>query len=558
MGQTKSQSKYLGALKLCALGMAIALTIPASRAATEVANAAQLRQALGLDSYLADPVAASRLSSLKIAVLDNGFLGFEPGRGQLPDSATLVPGPRNPEEPTPHGLGMAEIVWALTGKAAAGPHFYLVNSSGFTNFKAAIDFVIREHVDVVLYSQVWTFGGNQDGRGFIDAEVSRAIDAGLIWINAAGNFGGLTRGGPIAGHIQPQTRWLSFDLEAGSVGGGAVSASRDSLRFQNRLDDNSLTLTLSWSDFADDASVSTTEDLDLLVYDSQDHLVGSSELIQRGEAPPASDAGSRLSSYPREVVRLTGLDRGEYRVRIRAQSQNFRATDRFRLVMESDKPGSIQFIDRSVGGEILPPADHPGVITVGERFEASSTGPTADGRAKPDLLIDDAVVSFSNGSTVRGSSSAAAMVAGAVALMKSLRPSLSASRLREYVRGLEGAAATADDLRPADPQAWPPLPDALTTLVPEGGRLMIAPNGHFVVLTPVDALQLPAFARLHAFRAHPGDVLCLNLKQPERWNTLPPAVAADIPQPWVEFRDRVAATAAWRTPTPAELADWAI
>ena len=538
-------------LGLSALGASFLISVPPARAATEVLNSAPLRKALGLDAFKPDDKAIARLEHLKIAVLDNGFSGFIADHGQLPASAELIAGPQNPELPTTHGLGMAEIVWAMVGRPAAGPHFYLVNANGFTNFRAAIDFVIREHVDIVLYSQVWTFGGDLDGKGFINGEVTRALDAGTLWINAAGNFGGLTRTGEIAGRISPDTRLLTF-AETDGKGGG----DRGDLRFENHLDENSATITLSWSDFADDPVTPTREDLDLLIYDSKDRLVGSSELIQRGEAPPAGDPTSRLSSYPREVVRLTGLDRGQYHIRIRAQSSDFRATDRFKIVLENDKPGSLDFTDHSAGGEILPPADHPGVITVGESFPGSSTGPTSDGRIKPDVLIENSTIAFSNGNTVRGSSTAAAMLAGTIAAMKSARPELTTGRLREYIESLKTSAGATSDLRPADPAAWPPLPDQVTALVPSGGRLMISPTGHFVILTPVDALALPAFQAVQAFRNHADDVMCIDSESLTYWRALPPEQAAIIEQPWVEFRGVSAAPGIWRTPSPAELQNW--
>jgi hypothetical protein len=509
-------------------------------AATEVLNAPALRSSLGLDAYR--PVTA--LSGLKIAILDNGFAGFEPGKGQLPESAQLIAGPQNPEAPTHHGLGMAQIIWAMTGKRSEGPRLYLVNANGFTNFRAAIDFVVRERVDIVLYSQVWTFGSNFDGSGFINAEVSRATQAGILWINAAGNFGQLTHNGEIAGRIDPSSR---FVLQADGA---------DFVQFENKLDESSLTVTLSWTDFADSADAASSLDLDLLVYDSEERLVASSELIQRGEAPAPGDASSRLSSYPRESVALRGLDRGVYRIRVRAQSDGFRDTDRFRIVLESDKPGSIDFVDRTEGSEILPPADHAEVITVGETLASSSRGPTFDGRAKPDVLLREATVSFSNGNTVRGSSTAAALFAGAVALMKATRPDLDASLLKRYISSLAplpNHQGGASDLYPTDPNAWPPLPPEVTALVPQGGRLMIAPNGHFVVLTPVDALSLPAFQAAGASRLDPEDLLCLNAQQPWQWQSLPAWQAARLEKPWVEFREVAGESAQWRTPSPAEL-----
>jgi len=133
-------------------------TLASAHATNEVSNREALRKQLGLTSYSV----GSGLKDVKIAVLDNGFAGFAPGKGLLPDTAEFIDGPKNPPAPTPHGLAMAQIAWAVTGQAAAGPKFYLINANGFSNFKAAIDFVIANQVQIVIYSQIWAFGSNFD------------------------------------------------------------------------------------------------------------------------------------------------------------------------------------------------------------------------------------------------------------------------------------------------------------------------------------------------------------------------------------------------------------
>ncbi len=147
-------------------------------AATEVRDWAKLRERFGLRRYYRQD------SRLKIAILDNGFLGFDPKKQLLPNSAELIPSASGiPPLPSSHGLAMAQILWSMTAKDEAGPHFYLLNTNGFTNLKAAIQFVVDQGIHIVLYSQVWTFGGNLDGTGFINALVQRALDAGVIWID---------------------------------------------------------------------------------------------------------------------------------------------------------------------------------------------------------------------------------------------------------------------------------------------------------------------------------------------------------------------------------------
>ena len=483
-------------------------------AATQVANADALRQKLGLNAY----APGASLANIKIAILDNGFDGYLPGQGMLPDSTEVIEGPQNPEAPTNHGLGMAQIVWAMTGKAAAGPKFYLVNTNGFSNLKAAVDFVIKQGVDVVLYSEVWSFGSNFDGSGFINALVNKATSAGILWINAAGNYGGMVYNSAVIGHAED-------------------------LRFENRLDDNDLNVTLSWTDFSEDENYHATKDLDLFVYDDSDKLVASSELIQHGEAPPTDGTPSQLSGLARESISLRGLDRGTYHIKVVAKSDNFTATDHLRVLIKTERPGSVLFTDHTNGFEIMPPADNPNVFTVGERSDVSSAGPTLDGRNKPDALVDDATVSFTNGDQTRGSSNAAAMVAGAVVMMKADSAKWDFKTLSTYASELRVVSTTAD-LRPINLNLVNP---AVIAMIPRGGTLMIHTNGHLVILSPVDPLELPVFKNAGAYRLNPDDVLAVNVVQ-NRWYGFTPAQEPYIMAPMIEFREYQ--TGVWMTPPP--------
>jgi hypothetical protein len=496
---------------------ALLLAAP-SHAANEITNQNDLRVKFGMEAY----PSGQSIADLKVAVLDNGFAGYEPGKQMLPDSAQFVAGPLDPPEPTSHGLGMAQILWSMLGRPVLGPKFYLINTNGYTNLTSAVQFVIDNHVDVVLYSQVWSFGDNFDGKGFINALVTRATQAGVLWINASGNYGGMAFNSPVLG------------------------GSYDHLHFSNALDQNSVTVTLSWTDFTDSERYNAVKDLDLFVYDSDGKLVSSSTLVQHGEAPPAS-GDSNLSSFAREVVTLPSLDRGDYTIQVVQKSSNFTASDQLRVVIDSQKPGAVIFTDHTEGGEILPPADNPNVLTVGERTPLSSVGPFVASHAKPDVYVDDATVDFSSGDATDGSSNAAAMVAGAVVAMKNLRPAFDFAHLERYVQTL--AASSNADLLPVSPQVAGPW---IYSVVPAGSQVMMARNGHLVVLSPVATTEIPLLKNLGASLARPDDVIVLN--PPSRWVSLPRAQAATVTAPLIEFRDLTAPGAGnWVTPAPAAL-----
>src|SRR5207237_1287623 len=176
------------------------------------------------------------------------------------------------------------------------------------------------------------------------------------------------------------------------------------------------------------------------------NVIGRSTLKQ---VPPGKPAGDGQTTNPRERVVLADLPATpagqEYRIRVKAAAGAFSPRDRIRVLVTSartepfpdpdtGKPvPPVDFLDATNAGEIYPPADHPGVITVGDTGRASAVGPTADGRVKPDVVLDVSAARFSNGEASDGSSNAAAYFAGVAAVLRATEPDLSANHVREWV-----------------------------------------------------------------------------------------------------------------------------
>lgn len=406
-------------------------------AVARLANIDLARQKVGLtNEYMNVP----GIENIKIAVLDFGFDGVDGKRPYLPLNTVIVEnydrafitkynlGDADYTKPfTPgntHGRSMAQIVWGLTGHHANGPKFYLLNANGPTLFRRAVKYAIEEHVDIILFSGVFEGAGNGDGRGFLNRVVSEALSAGIIWINAAGNYGRRTYEGPI-------TPTANGDLRF------AGRPDPTALRFRNRLDENSVTITLTWNDYREFEDAGTFKDLDLYVENEQGVRIAASELTQVANR----SAGQGETRNPRERVQLNDLPAGDYRIRIRTKTpQMWTTDDRLRVLItathdESANPKTgetldgVPFIDANGKGEIYPPADNPLVLTVGDTTVASSSGATADHRRKPDVIIADARATFTNGLTSTGASNAAAYFAGVVVIMKAIEPRLTTSDL---------------------------------------------------------------------------------------------------------------------------------
>ncbi len=443
---------------------------PGVASGARLANPSKLRERLGLSPAF-DSVPTPSVDALAVAVLDYGFEGMSPGAGDgryLPPSAEVVedydpefvrrnalgdPEYRKAFEPgNRHGRDMAQIVWALAGSRPSGPKFYLLNANGPTMLRRAVRFAVERQVDVILFSGSFDGGGNGDGRGPINRIVDEAVGRGIIWINAAGNYGNHVFDAPVRllkdGYLKLRT-------------GSDVA----SVRFVNRVDENVVTITLTWTDYRDQEDAGTDKDLDLLVEDPNGRQVGSATKVQLGaRAGPQPEGDDSTSRNPRERVVLTNLaafpvlagsPESAYRIRVRAKGGQFLASDRVRIMIsaarESYVPpdgGALQealtFLDASNRSELYPPADHSAVFTVGDAGPGSSVGPTLDGRIKPDALILDSRVDFTDGMITNGSSNAAAEVAGIALLLKAAEPRMTPRHLFQLARQDPRLAPQAD------------------------------------------------------------------------------------------------------------------
>ena len=425
-----------------------------------LANSREVRQRLGL---IPEFELVPGIEAVKVAVLDYGFEGLEGGRPYLPPATVLVEhydpdlirrfglgdvSYRKPFEPlNRHGRVMAQIIWAVTGSRPGGPKFYLLNASGPTMLRRAVRYAIEQNVDVILFSGSFEGGGNGDGRGPVNRIAAEALAAGILWVNAAGNYGRRVYNGPVRllpdGYLRLRDR---PDVAA--------------LHFRNRVDENTVTVTLTWNDYRAEEDAGTTKDLDLYVEDWTGRRVGAGEKVQ---VSGARVPGPNESRNPRERVVLSDLpaspdvpsdpDYG-YRIRIRARTGRFTAADRIRVLVTASReialtPGrdapedAVEFVDASGEEELYPPADNPLVVTVGDCGPDSAIGPTVDRRLKPDLLLQDSRAFFTDGEVSAGSSNAAAYFAGIVAVLKAAEPGL---RTRHLLRlAQEGAPLVTDD-----------------------------------------------------------------------------------------------------------------
>jgi hypothetical protein len=341
---------------------------------------------------------------VRIAVLDNSFFGYQTEVGKrLPASTQYFPGVTSDadrfEDKSMHGLFMAILIHQIVLKSGCQANYQLslFNSNGLTKFTDAVNSVIRDGHDIVLYSQVWEYGGNGDSRGFINAIVNKALDAGILWINAAGNFGRLMRIAPVEPMANSGGDWVRF-----SAGNGKWT---DAVKLRCKAEKDKtcpLRIVLTWNAFKDDPDIGTNKDLDLYLVDTYGEVRESSTFRQSQE-PDANDPTARL--FPREFVTRMALP-GEYQIKVKITSKNFTSTDRLRITASG---AGIEMLNPSMGETILPPADNPRVLDVGALDDPGTS--ISKKMNRPDVFLPS-VILLKDGSTPFSTSVAAAVAAG--------------------------------------------------------------------------------------------------------------------------------------------------
>lgn len=307
-----------------------------------------------------------------------------------------------------HGTACTEIVHDMAPQA----ELLLMKIGNEVQLANAVDDAIAYGANVVTCSLGWFNTNFYDGTGTIADIVSRAVQNGILWVNAAGNSadGGHWEGGWQDGDVNA---WLDF-APADEVNSFYLSAGQ------------SVMLYLTW-----DAWPQTDQDYDLYLVNGWGRTVASSENWQTG------------TQEPTEGIFYTAAAAGDYGIMIRAHD----ATTHPRMELFC-VPYSLPLEYSLAASSIAAPANAPFVFTVGaidwhdwdtgplEAF--SSQGPTnssmyASSITKPDICGPDGTASTPYQGVFYGTSASAPHVAGAAALVWSAHQNWSATNVRGWL-----------------------------------------------------------------------------------------------------------------------------
>ena len=268
-----------------------------------------------------------------------------------------------------HGVACAEVIEDIAPEA----ELHLVRVNGLTTLENAVDWAIREEIDVISMSLSFFNESFYDGTGAINAQVDRLSEAGILMVTSAGNYATEHW----SGSFKDRDSDSHHDFDS-SEWGLPIYWSAGTRRAY-----------LTWDQYG----LCGESDLDVYVYNDEGNLVGRSTNTQDRDAN---------NCQPVERVSVQASEEGWYFLRV----HHVRGAPDIRMNILA-RGGQVWMGNAS--GSITDPGTHPLALTVGavrahdylfnEVEYFSSQGPSLSGHAKPDISGPDGLSTFTYGPT---------------------------------------------------------------------------------------------------------------------------------------------------------------
>ena len=359
-------------------------------------------------------------SGIKVGVIDSGFDGFADLMGmEVPASVQarcyrwLGEHSQDLEDcgGGSHGTVVAESVMDI----APNVSLYIADPDSPGDLRDAVDWMISEGVSIINHSRTWLFDGPGDGTSPSSVSplntVDRAVAAGIVWVNAAGN--------------SAQRTWF----QRGPFAYSTISVDGESVRVLNFQASNFKNRSHVWGSLQlrwDDAWGGATRNLDLLLVtpDSGDIALASIDPQSGGDGHFPYERVSSGATFDVMIANRGGSEPSW--IQLLAWSGQG-------LTFQTPETGSITNPAESA---------NPGMLTVGAAHwqnvnsirPYSSRGPTPDGRIKPELVGADCGQTAARSSPFCGTSQASPHVAGMAALVLQRFPDYSPSQVVSYLK----------------------------------------------------------------------------------------------------------------------------
>ena len=320
-----------------------------------------------------------------------------------------------------HGIACAEVIHSI----APGAELHLVRVNGLTTLENAVDWAIREGIDVISMSMSFFNESFYDGTGPVNAQVDELVAAGILLVSSAGNYA-------------RQHYWSEYVDENRD---GFHDFEREDQMLPIYLGKGTTTVNLTWDDYYSCGA----SDLNGYIYNTEGNLVGMARRTQDWETQ---------SCRPVESISARASEEGWHYLLVERAA----GTEHLRLDIIT-RSGSI---DGAIAqSSVTDPGSHPQTFTVGavradgyrtngaEGF--SSHGPTHAGDAKPDIAGPDGLTTSVYGQRgFYGTSAATPAVAAAITLLMHEDPKLTPF---EAAAKLQATALDLDPIwTPSDPE----------------------------------------------------------------------------------------------------------
>ncbi len=347
---------------------------------------------------------------IKIAVIDLGY-------SLLPSAQAAGTAPNPPADTTDwtgtglmtgtqHGTGCTEICFEYATQAT----YYLHKISGEVQLGNAINQAINDGVDMITSSISYYNTGWADGTGLACAAVEDATDAGILFFHGSGNFN--------LRHYQGVFTTTDGDDWHEYVGGDETNE----VVVANGI---TLNVLLQW-----EGVPATTNDFDLYLFnEANGNLLANGILTSDFEDVSWTNNTGSSITVEVSVLRFNSSNNDfEYFISTSGLTLQFAQTGG----SSASPSNSLEDLCITVGA--INNTEYDDADPQAESF--SSLGPTNGGQIVPDLIAPDNVTLVSYPSGFSGSSAGGPNTCGLTAVLWSEHNYLSATGIKELVRGL--------------------------------------------------------------------------------------------------------------------------
>ena len=305
-----------------------------------------------------------------------------------------------------HGLACTEVIRDVAPDA----DIHVLRVLGLTSLENAVDWAIREDIDIISMSLSFFNESFYDGTGRINDLVDKLRIHDIVLVTSSGNYA--------RNHAQGQLVDNNLDKQHDFL---------DTRGLPIYYTQGLWNINVLWNEFGNCG----TTDINAFLYDRDGNLVAKS---LRQQTPITE---TNPSCFPLEIVTadISVADWYFLQLEIEHSSQ----LPRFDIMARGG------YVYQAQGeGSIVDPGTHPSAFTVGavridnylqndiEVF--SSFGPTNNDLQKPDVVAPDGIDSLAYGSkNFFGTSAATPAVAGAMAVLKSAHPTWSNYQIKEEI-----------------------------------------------------------------------------------------------------------------------------